>query len=451
MPVTAEVTAGRSWPETVINNNSRTLNQPGKKGGIIGDLSARAANSPICVCAVYNARLFHPASPLGVRFIESRDTIIFRLHTANIPPLFFLAIGLLVGLLSCAAVLRTVERAQEQVLIADYGQSLANLAAKRAVDATLNHDLVSLQVVLQDVVENPRTLLASIHDVENNLLVQAGSTQALTHAAALRSFSAPIPLQDSIAGFVTVNIESQMPEIKALYLSFAAVCSLLVIVALLSLFNRPGPLISIEHKAKEKPAAKPGSASSEPTPALDEPAQAPAPVYTAYLRWQWHNLATLRQQISAERLEQLFNRLELILVEAVKITGIQCQTRRNQGRQNGEYWLTYSSGESILVAYYQLMVCAHLIHQLVQEEKLKLVVSSTLSSSDQHSSVPSAQLSSGQIVCLLPEGIDEEWDDWIYYNEVPNGLQLMGFVPPLDDDIGELLTGLRTAVAARST
>ncbi|HMU65917.1 MAG TPA: hypothetical protein PKE57_02150, partial [Cellvibrionaceae bacterium] len=359
--------------------------------------------------------------------------------------LFYLAIGLLIGLLSCATVLRAVERAQEQVLLADYGQSLANLAAKRAVDATLNHDLVSLQVVLQDVMDNPRTLLASIHDVENNLLVQAGSTQALTHAAALRSFSAPIPLQDSIAGFVTVNIESQMPEIKALYLSFAAVCSLLVIVALLSLLNRSGPPFSVTHTPRENPAAK-DTAADEPTPGTETP-----PVFTAYLRWQWHNLATLRQQISAERLEQLFNRLELILVEAVKITGTQCQTRRKQGRQNGEYWLTYSSGESILVAYYQLMVCAHLIHHLVREEKLKLVISSTLTSSEEIPPEHSAEHFPGQIVCLLPEGIDEEWDNWIYFNEVPAGLQLMGFVPPLDDDIAELLTGLRAAIDARTT
>ncbi|HMY38719.1 MAG TPA: hypothetical protein PK011_05300, partial [Marinagarivorans sp.] len=196
---------------------------------------------------------------------------------------------------------------------------------------------------------------------------------------------------------------------------------------------------------REKPAAK-DTAADEPTPGTETP-----PVFTAYLRWQWHNLATLRQQISAERLEQLFNRLELILVEAVKITGTQCQTRRKQGRQNGEYWLTYSSGESILVAYYQLMVCAHLIHHLVREEKLKLVISSTLTSSEEIPPEHSAEHFPGQIVCLLPEGIDEEWDNWIYFNEVPAGLQLMGFVPPLDDDIAELLTGLRAAIDARTT
>ena len=122
-------------------------------------------------------RSFFTRQAPWVYVLKDRGTPLFF---ACIPPTYPAVFGhwALVGLLSCAAVLRTVERAQEQVLIADYGQSLANLAAKRAVDATLNHDLVSLQVVLQDVVDNPRTLLASIHDVENNLLVQAGSTQA---------------------------------------------------------------------------------------------------------------------------------------------------------------------------------------------------------------------------------------------------------------------------------
>jgi hypothetical protein len=340
--------------------------------------------------------------------------------------------------------LRTVERGQEQLLISDYGQSMANLAANRAVDATLNHDLVSLQVILQDVIDNPRTLLASIHDVENHLLVQAGSTKALNTANQPRAFSAPIPLQDSIAGYVTVNIESQMPEIKLLYYSFAAMCSLLVIVALLSLLNRTGPIFS-------KIEIEPSTESIEaPPPAEEIKTEPPAQEFTAKLCWQWQNLATLRQQISAERLEQLFNQVELILVEAVKIVGAQCQTRRNQGRLSGEYWITYASKDSILVAYYQMLVCAYLIHQLLPKEKLKLVFTSTLCEQDETIKAHPAREYPGQIICLLAEGIDEEWDDWIHYNELENGLQLMGFVPPLDDEILELLNQLQTIIARRS-
>jgi uncharacterized membrane protein affecting hemolysin expression len=363
------------------------------------------------------------------------------LHTHNLPPLFYLAVGLLVGLLSCAAVLRTVERGQEQMLIRDYGQSLANLAANRAVDATLNHDLVSLQVILQDIVENPRTLLASIHDVENHLLVQAGSTKALTQATAARSFTAPIPLQDSIAGYVTVNIESQMPEIKALYMSFAAVCALLVVVALLSLLNRRGPIFT-------RTVVQATPDTHEPEPLESEP-QAPV-VYTAKLRWHWQNLDTLRQQISAQRLEDLFNQVETLLVEAVKIVGVQCQTRRNQGRQTGEYWITYTSGENPMVANYQLIVCAHLIQQGLAGEKLKLVFTSTIGDNEESLSQYTSPQHLNPIICLLPDGIDEEWDDWIYYNELPEGLQLMGFVPPLDDEIQELAKRLQDAITLRA-
>jgi hypothetical protein len=274
--------------------------------------------------------------------------------------------------------------------------------------------------------------------VENQLLVQSGNTHALNAADAPRSFSAPIPLQDSIAGYVSVHIESQMPEIKPLYYSFAGLCTLLVLVAILSLLNAPGPWLYT-------PEAKPAPTEEPP---VDEtaPAEAPAPLFTAYLCWQWQNLATLRQQISAERLEQLFNRVELILVEAVKLTDAQCQTRRNQGRMNGEYWITYASPDS-MVAYYQLMVCAHLIHQLLAPEvKLKLVYSSTLTASAEIPPSHTPVEYPNHVICLLPEGIDEEWDDWIYYNELPNGLQLMGFLPPLDDQIQELLTQLRDTV-----
>lgn len=333
-----------------------------------------------------------------------------------------------------------MERGQEQLLIRDYGQSLANLAANRAVDATLNHDLVSLQVILQDIMENPRALLASIHDVENQLLVQAGSTKALTHAADARSFTAPIPLQDSIAGYVTVNIESQMPEIKALYMSFAALCALLVVVALLSLLNRRGPIFT-------RVIAQPAAAPRQPEPIETLP-EAPV-VYTAKLRWHWQNLDTLRQQISAQRLEDLFNQVETLLVEAVKIVGAQCQTRRHQGRQTGEYWITYASGENPMVAYYQLIVCAHLIHQGLAGEKLKLVFASTIGASDETLSQYTSTQHLNPIICLLPDGTDEEWDDWIYYNELPEGLQLMGFVPPLDDEILELSQRLDGIIQSR--
>ena len=142
-----------------------------------------------CVRCVQCAAFFTRQAP-WVYVLKDRGTPLFF---ARIPPTYprcFLAIGLLVGLLSCRRPAHSGARSRAS-FDCRLRPILANLAAKRAVDATLNHDLVSLQqVVLQDVVDNPRTLLASIHDVENNLLVQAGSTQA-SPTLPPRSFSAP--------------------------------------------------------------------------------------------------------------------------------------------------------------------------------------------------------------------------------------------------------------------
>ena len=86
----------------------------------------------------------------------------------------------------------------------DYGNAIATMAANQAIDAAFNHDLVRLQVILQDVMENPTTQLATIHDVENNLLVQAGD--ARTPLESVNTFTAPIVLHDSIAGYLSVSL-----------------------------------------------------------------------------------------------------------------------------------------------------------------------------------------------------------------------------------------------------
>ncbi len=138
--------------------------------------------------------------------------------------LFGLAVLLLLGLALIAA--RTVvidhllERSQR------YGQAMANIAAKRAIDATLNHDLVSLQVILQDVVANPDVAQAAIFDVENNLLVQSGGQRSRGE----RDYIAAITLQDSIAGYVAVALsdEGRYKVVKQLYGLFALLAALIL-------------------------------------------------------------------------------------------------------------------------------------------------------------------------------------------------------------------------------
>ncbi|MCW8195018.1 hypothetical protein F6455_09490 [Proteobacteria bacterium 005FR1] len=120
-------------------------------------------------------------------------------------PLLLLCAGILVATLACAAICQHLIAETLQNRSAQYGRALANVAARQAIDATLNHDLVSLQVILSDIAENPDVAKATIHDVENNLLVQAGST--VRGAIRQQDFTAPVTLHNSIAGYVTVSLD----------------------------------------------------------------------------------------------------------------------------------------------------------------------------------------------------------------------------------------------------
>jgi uncharacterized membrane protein affecting hemolysin expression len=120
-------------------------------------------------------------------------------------PLLLLCAGILLATLVSAAICQHLITQSLQSRSLQYGHALANVAARQAIDATLNHDLVSLQVILSDIAENPDVAKATIHDVENNLLVQAGS--ARRGEVRQHDFTAPITLHNSIAGYVTVSLD----------------------------------------------------------------------------------------------------------------------------------------------------------------------------------------------------------------------------------------------------
>lgn len=137
----------------------------------------------------------------------------------------------------------------------DYGRALSSLAARQALDATFNHDLVKLQVILQDVASNPRVILATIHDVENNLLVQAGISNAkktLTH-----TYSAPITLHDSIAGYVSITIINDATIINPATVLLTMLGALLFALALWSLYQNKAVSVrfSIKRNSKSKEAS----------------------------------------------------------------------------------------------------------------------------------------------------------------------------------------------------
>ena len=159
-----------------------------------------------------------------------------RLNIRNLPPLCSFALGAVLVLIVGGVAWWFTAKHEQQQWQSIYGRTLAVLTAKSAIDATLNHDLVSLQVVLQDAALSRYVSLATIHDVENNLLVQAGDDPSLHLLKHLPTFSAAISFQKNIAGYVTVYLENP-PSTQHFQWVMLGGIFLLLLVAGLSLFD----------------------------------------------------------------------------------------------------------------------------------------------------------------------------------------------------------------------
>ncbi|MGH1372693.1 MAG: hypothetical protein ACRBBW_11690 [Cellvibrionaceae bacterium] len=220
-------------------------------------------------------------------------------------PLFIISITALTCLALSASLLQQQHTQRLDLRTGHYGKALSSLAAKQATDATLNHDLVSLQVTVSDVARNPHVLSATIHDVENRLLVQAGESPN-TGDYALRehqSFTAPITLHDSVAGYVTVSIDSQ-----ALYeqqddtwlLALLGLAGALLVLSVLNLRQRPAGVdpTPADHPHAAAPQSPEATSSSAPDDII------------IGLSIQCINWPTLKQQLSGTLKQQLTEDLE---------------------------------------------------------------------------------------------------------------------------------------------
>src|SRR5690606_35636053 len=104
-----------------------------------------------------------------------------------------------------SALFVTMSGVQAQQEAARYGQALADGGAARAVEPALTQDNISMQVILRSLARQPDVVGATIHDVENRLLVQSGQIPEASQQALLR-FTSPITMNDHIAGYLTVSL-----------------------------------------------------------------------------------------------------------------------------------------------------------------------------------------------------------------------------------------------------
>lgn len=231
-----------------------------------------------------------------------------KLHYNGLSSLASCLFGLISGML--LTLMFTLPHAEQrnEMHNQDYGKALATLAASQAIDAAFNHDLVSLQLILSDVIQNPRTLLATIHDVENNLLVQAGDARSFTGGP--YTYTAPIVLHDSIAGYLSVTISAKPIFAKTTIVTFS-----LFIFALLALLVwelRRQRTFEVELSA---PRVNPKATQ----PQVEQCENAKENIPKVYCMVQIKNLDVLQQQLNGENFRKTLGELEQVVSDVMAL------------------------------------------------------------------------------------------------------------------------------------
>lgn len=220
-------------------------------------------------------------------------------------PIAGTALIVLLGLLAAGLHARASLHTQSQQLDS-FGQTLARSTAQRAVDATLSQDMISLQVVLQELTRHPQVIGATIHDVENHLLVQSGFPPGEAEPGQFRRYTATIALADNIAGHLQVAMIP--PALSGADRQFLLLWSLLVLAAAalpwLPALRRPPVIV----QGQSEPDEHNTSVTSD-EPADDDEADTPPPVQLR-LRLRLLNMETLSRQLNEESFAQQLSQFE---------------------------------------------------------------------------------------------------------------------------------------------
>lgn len=212
-------------------------------------------------------------------------------------------LGLLAGLLHTHASLQT----QSQQLDG-FGHTLSRSTAQRAVDATLSQDMISLQVVLQELTRHPQVIGATIHDVENRLLVQSGFPPGDAEPGQFRRYTATIALADNIAGHLQVAMVP--PALSGADRQFLIIWSLLTLLAAalpwLPALRRAPVIVQGTHQpTDESPYNSFEADESDNSLEGDAP-----PAAQLRLRLRLLNIETLNRQLNEESFAQQLGQFE---------------------------------------------------------------------------------------------------------------------------------------------
>ncbi len=311
-----------------------------------------------------------------------------RLPTLTL--IFSLAIGLLITLvLSLQLNLHATEQLNH------LGTTLSAQLAKIIRDPIIHQDTLSLQVEVDEMLRVDGVKRASVHDVSHRLLVQA--QPARLQNSALSVHTSPITIENTIAGYVTIDLDrhhfsASLKELIRIFIIFWLV--LTSILVLLSI--QWGRKIStrLNHLSQQLPGDE--SIKLDELSLLEQriapllatrqpPTEDQLACHSSLLGIICQNLPRLESLLNQEHFESLMIRLDHLVDDATELYGA---TRLSGGRHS--IYLEFSNvdedGDHRLRAIYCATALFQLTHQLLATQGITVELAGAISSSQQQPS-----------------------------------------------------------------
>tara|TARA_R100001244_G_scaffold10690_9_gene12680 strand:- start:410 stop:1936 length:1527 start_codon:yes stop_codon:yes gene_type:complete len=126
------------------------------------------------------------------------------------------------------------------------GTSLITQTASSATELLVSNDILSLNVLLNNLVKNPLVAHAAIYSVDNRILAEAGSRPSKSMLGETEGlYSTPITFQEVIAGQLRISLDMrQFQQPMTISLQSMGILSLILLALALSLSMRLGRHIS---------------------------------------------------------------------------------------------------------------------------------------------------------------------------------------------------------------
>lgn len=302
-----------------------------------------------------------------------------------------------------------------------FGQALAGFAANAAVDAALNHDLVSLQVVLQDVAQSPRVALAQIHDVESNLLVQSGVTPSPHHLSQMPVYRAPISYQQSVVGTVSVYLEWVVSPARPALWQYALLGVLMLCVVGFVLADWPNLVSFTPRERRDENEIADQLLSENVGLKVEDPVSEGSETFvvvaSSEVMIELYQFKHLKQTLSATRLDEVRSEFLNIAELALEVYGGQWAVRPQNTLEDGALVALFASPHSQADAIRVAAFFSALVNKAFVSRLARGGVRATVALQD--------------TLCDLPQRPSAPLVLWLD-NELADELSLQADIEPLD-------------------